>query len=179
MRQSRTSRTRHDFTHVRGPARVIPCNPPRVLIIRGFKQLGGFLSSDNGSGGEHLRRLAGFGETIGDFGFDGVHEKAATDGAAGCHGCFEAFDLDHGITNGGAGVEDDVGEVLELFAVAVAAGAGLAVRGADDGGDLDAALLKLLGHLDGDDVAAAAGDDEGAVAGHGGRSCAGCGSRSR
>ena len=146
-------------------ARVITRNPPRVFVIRGFKQLGGFCSTDNGSGGEDLGRLAGFGETICHFGLDGVHEEAAADGASGCHGCFEALDLDHGIANGCAGVEYDVGEVLELLAVAVAAGASFAVRGADDGGDLDAALLKLLGHLDGDNIAAAAGDDEGAVAG--------------
>ena len=55
---------------------------------------------------------------------------------------------------------------VDMVAVAVAADAGLAVRGADDGGDFHAAFLKLLGHLDRDDVAAAAGDDEGAVTGH-------------
>lgn len=136
-----------------------------MLVIRRLKQLGGFLGTDDSSSGQHLRRLAGFRETIRHFSLDGVHEKAATDGAAGCHGGFEAFDPHHGITNRGAGVENDVGEVLELLAVAVAAGASLAVGGADDGGDLHPALLKLLGHLDGNDVAATAGDDEGAVAG--------------
>lgn len=137
-----------------------------MLVIRGFKQLGGFRGTDNGTRREDLRWLAGFRQSIRNFGFDGVHEQATADGAAGGDGGIEAIDLDHGVANGCAGVEDDVGKILELLTVAMAAGAGFAVGGADDGGDFDAALLKLLGHFDGNDVAAAAGDDEGAVAGH-------------
>ena len=145
--------------------RVILRNPPGVLVIRGFKQLGGLLSADDGSCGKDFGGLTGFDESVGHFGFDGVHEKAAAHGAARGDGGVEVFNLDHRIPNGRAGVEDDVGEVLELLAIAVAAGAGFAVGGADDGGDLHPALLELLGHFDRHDVATAAGDDECAVAG--------------
>ena len=43
------------------------------------------------------------------------------------------------------------------------AAAGFAVLSADDGDDFQAAELELLGHLDGDDVAAAGRGDKGAV----------------
>jgi len=49
----------------------------------------------------------------------------------------------------------------------VVAFAGFAVGAGDDGDDADAALLELLGHFDGDEVAAAGGDDEGTVLGSG------------
>ena len=150
---------------LRSEAGVVGGEAAGVLVVGGFEELGGFGGADDGSGGEDFGWLAGFGETVSDLGLDGIDEQTAADGAAGGDGRFETVDFDHGIAHGRAGIEDDVGEVLELLALAVAAGAGLAVDGADDGGDLHAAPLKLLGHLDGDDIAAAAGDDEGAVAG--------------
>ena len=135
-----------------------------MLVVRGLEQLGGALVADDHAGAEDFRRTSGGGEARGDLGLDRVYDETAANGGAWCDGCIETFDLYHRIAHGRAGVEDEVGEVGELFAVGAARGGRLRVRAADERHDADAALLELLGHLDRHDVAAARGHDERGVA---------------
>src|SRR5688572_1390712 len=96
-----------------------------------------------------------FGETFGKFRLDGVHDETSADGGAGGDRRLKALDLHHGISDRGAGIEHEIGEILQLLSVAMPARAGVAVFQADERDDLYAALLELLGDLDRDHVAAA------------------------
>lgn len=137
----------------------------RVFVVGGFEEIGGALFADERAGGEDLRRLTGGGEAGGDFGFEAVDQHATTDGGSRGDGGVEAVHMDHGVADGGAGIEDQVGEVLEFQAIGALAGAGFGMETGDDGHDLEAAPAEAFGHFHGDDVAAAGGDDEGGVLG--------------
>src|ERR1051326_5113165 len=104
--------------------------------------------------------MAGSGEAGGNFGFDAVDKHAAADGGAGRNGSVEAGEVDHGVADRSASVEDEVGKVLKLFAVGAPTGSRITVSFADDSDDANFAFLKLFGHLDWNDVAAARGDNE-------------------
>ena len=78
----------------------------------------GALLPANGAGGQHLRRLPGASEARGDFGFDAVDEQAAADGRAGRDRRVEPVNLHHRVADWRAGVEHQIGEVLQLLPVA-------------------------------------------------------------
>ena len=119
--------------------------------------------ADDTAGGEDGGRLAGSSQSRGDFGFDGIHQQASADGGTGRDRRFQSGHADHRVSHRRAGIEDDVGEVLELPPVRALAGAGFAVGAGDDRDHLHATPLELLRHLDGHDVATAGRDDERAV----------------
>ena len=137
--------------------------PSRVFVVRGFEKLSGFYCADDGGAGQDFWRMAGFCETRGDFGFDAVDEEAPPYGRAGGDVGFEAVNFYHRIADRCAGVEGQIGIIRELFAGRMIAFAGFAVGAGNDGDDAHAAGLELLGHFDGDEIAAAGGDDQGGV----------------
>ena len=126
-----------------------------MLIVGGLEQFRGTFAANAGPGGEHLGRMSGLGQAIGHLGLDGIDEHAAADGGAGGDRCVHAVDGSHRIAHWGAGVEHEIGEFLEFFAGLMPTAAGLGVLAADDGDNANAALLKRLCDLDGDDVATA------------------------
>ena len=134
-----------------------------VLIVGGLEQFGSAFAANDRPGGEHLGRMSGLGQAIGHLGLDGIDKNAAADGGAGGDWCVHSFDGSHRIAHWSAGVEHEIGEVLEFFAGLMPTSAGLGVLAADDGDNANAALLKRLCDLDGDDVATAGGNDEGGV----------------
>lgn len=104
--------------------------------------------------------MAGGGETGRNFGLDTVDEHAAADGRAGRNGSVEPGDVDHGVADRSASVENEISEIVKFFAVWALAGRCFAVGFADNGHDANFTLLKLLRHFDWNDVATAGGNDE-------------------
>ena len=111
--------------------------PARVFVVGGFEERRRFLRTDHGSGSQHRGRLAGASQPRGHFGLDGVDEQTAADGRARRNRRFQAIDLHHGIADGRAGVQDEIGEVLSFFPVGCWLRAGLGMFPADDGDHFD------------------------------------------
>ena len=84
-----------------------------VFVVGGFEKFPAAFVTDDGSGGEDFGRMTGAGESLGDFRFERIDDEAA----AGRDFGIEAIDLDHGIAEGRAGIEHDVGKVGELASV--------------------------------------------------------------
>ena len=126
-----------------------------MLVVGGLEQHGGPFVADERPGGEHRGQLADLDEPFSDLGLKGVHDHASADGGAGRHGRVHSVDRRHGVADRCAGVEDEVGEVLQFLPGRMPAVAGLGMVAADQRDDLDAALLKLLRDLDRDDIATA------------------------
>ena len=142
---------------------VEPGEAVGVLVVGGFENFRGALAADDIGGGQHQRRLARGGETRGDLRFEGIDEQAAAHRAAGCHGCFEAGNVDHRIADWRTGIEHDAGEILEPLPIRTPAAAGLAVRETDNRHHRHAAALKFLPHLHRHQIAAAARNHQRAV----------------
>ena len=136
-----------------------------MLIIGRFKQLGGLLVAHQRGRREHRRRLSSLGEQRSNLDLDGIDEHATANGGTGTHGGFETRDLDHGVTCRSTGVENDVGKVLQLAAIAALAATGLAMGLGDDSHHLHAAALKLLGHFNGHQVASRRGGHQSGILG--------------
>ena len=96
----------------------------------------------------------------GHLGFDAIDEQTAAHGGTGRHRRVQAGHVDHGIAGRRARVEDEIGEVLQFFAVGPFAGAGRGVGLADDGGHAHSLPLELLGHFHRHQIAAAGGDHQ-------------------
>lgn len=126
-----------------------------VFVVGRLEQLGGAVFADDGASGEDLRGLACGGEAVGDLGLEAVDQHATADGGARGHGGVQTGDGDHGIADRCAGVEHPGCEVLEFASVGPGGRAGVGMAAGDDGHHRDISALELLGHFDGDDIAAA------------------------
>jgi hypothetical protein len=134
-----------------------------VLVVGRFKQLGGLLITHQRGRREHRRRLSSLGEQRGNLDLDGINEHAPADGGAGTHGGFETRNFDHGVTRRSTRVENDVGKVLQLAAIAALAATGLAMGLGDDGYHLHATALELLRHFDRHQIASRRGGHQGGI----------------
>ena len=134
-----------------------------MLVVGRFKQLGGLLIAHQRGRREHRRRLSSLGEQRSNLDLDSINEHAPADGGTGTHGGFETRDLDHGVTRRSTGVENDVGKVLQLAAIAALAATGLAMGLGDDGYHLHATALELLRHFNRHQIASRRGGHQGGI----------------
>src|SRR5438105_13197680 len=79
--------------------------PSRMFGVSGFEKLSGFFYADDGGAGEDFWRMAGCGETRGDFGSDAVDEEAPPYRRAGGYGGFAAANSCHATAGRCARVE--------------------------------------------------------------------------
>ena len=136
-----------------------------MLVVGRFEQLGSLLIAHQRGRREHCRRLSGLGEQRGDLDLDGIDEHAPTNGGARAHGGFEARNLDHGVAHRSSGVENNVGEVLQLASITTLTATGLAVGFGDDGHHLHAPTFELLGHFNGHQIASRRGGHQSGILG--------------
>ena len=136
-----------------------------MLVVGRLKQLRSLLVAHQRRGRQHGGWLSSLREQRGHFHLDGIDEHAPTNGRTRTHRSLETRNLDHGVARRRPGIEDDVGEVLQLAAVAALAATGLAMGLGNNGHDLHATTLEFLGHFDGHEVAARRGSHQSGVLG--------------
>ena len=90
-----------------------------MLVVGGFEKFGGALRAEHGGRAEHQRGLSCARQPLGDLCLDRVDDQAAADRRAWRDRRVEAVDRHHRVAHGRAGVEHEVGEVVELHAVRV------------------------------------------------------------
>src|SRR4051812_42759766 len=126
-----------------------------MLVVGGLEQFSRTLTANDSGSGEDSRSFPGAHEPRGDLSLNRIHQHAAADGRCRCNGSFQAGNLDHCVSDGRAGIQNEIRKVLQLLSARMLAASGFRMLFADDGHDLHSAILKSSGHFDWHEITSA------------------------